>query len=175
MSATTSTTTANDTISITLTNRRPLRIRKGLWGLIARADRHDGQVECQANHEWAIRVRERADGRRVVYGWLRAGHGGVHIGWRGAEGGKLVEAIDGRPDEEGTIRAIRRVGELVEDERLADECIADLPAESLDELPAIPAAADLATLLALLVQAVPHVPSELAEEIRAALAGQVKT
>jgi hypothetical protein len=134
--------TTTDKIKITMSERRPLTIVKAEWLVIARADRHDGRVEVQANHEWAIRVREHRDGRRIVYGWLREGNGGVHAGWRGAEGGFLVppgdalrDADDGPlshvPDDDGTVRAIRRVGGIIGDDRMADECIADLPGEEL--------------------------------------------
>jgi hypothetical protein len=129
-----------DKLKITMSERRPLTIVKADWPLIARADRHDGAVECQANHEWRIAVREHADGRRLVYGWLTRGNGGVPIHWRGSEGGFLVSPIPGPdvegthvgvPDDEETVRAIRRVGGIIDDDKLADECIADLPAEEV--------------------------------------------
>ena len=129
-----------DKIKITMSERRPLTIVKADWPLIAHANRHDGAVEVQANHEWAIRVREHADGRRLVYGWLTSGNGGVPAGWRGAEGGFLVSPLPGPdvegkrvgvPDEDETIRAIRRVGGIIDDDTFADECIADLPAEEI--------------------------------------------
>lgn len=127
-------------LKITMSERRPITIVKADWPLIARADRHDGAVECQANHEWTIRVRQHADGRRIVYGWLTAGNGGVPMGWRGAEGGFLVSPPrqlyglerSSSPDEDETIRAIRRVGGIIGDDVLAAECIADLPAEELE-------------------------------------------
>jgi hypothetical protein len=125
-------TTTEEKIEIPMSERRPVKLVKSAWPLIARADRHDGKVECQANHLWTIRVREHADGRRVVYGWLRAGNGGVHQGWRGSEGGFLIAAISGKPDDEETVRAIRRVGGIIDDDKMADECIADLPAETLE-------------------------------------------
>jgi hypothetical protein len=118
-------TTTNEKLTITMSERRPISIVKADWPLVARADRHDGAVECQANHAWSIRVREHADGRRIVYGYLRAGNGGVPIGWRGAAGGFLIAA----GDDDETVRAIRRVGGIVDDAALADTCIADLPAE----------------------------------------------
>lgn len=135
---TTTTTTTVEKLEITMSERRPLAIIRDDWPLIARADRHDGQVECQANHEWTIRVREHADGRRIVYGWLIGGNGGVPAGWRGAKGGFLVSPVpgpdvDGKrvgvPDDDETVRAIRRIGGIIDDNELADECIADLPAE----------------------------------------------
>lgn len=114
-------------LKITMSERRPLTIVKAEWPLIARADRHDGAVEVQANHKWTIRVCEHADGRRIVYGWLISGNGGVPMGWRGAEGGFLIAA----GDEDETIRAIRRVGGIIGDDTLADECIGDMPAEEV--------------------------------------------
>ena len=125
------TTTEKTKITITMSERRPLTIVEAEWPLIASADEHDGQVECQANHKWAIRVREHADGRRIVYGWLCSGPGGVHAGWRGAEGGFLIPPVDGRANEDETVRAIRRIGGIIEDDKMADECIADLPAEAI--------------------------------------------
>lgn len=121
-------TTENEKIKITMSERRPITIVKADWPLIARADRHDGAVESQANQHWAIRVREHTDGRRIVYGWLVNGNGGVPAGWRGAEGGFLIEP----DDDDETIRSIRRIAGIIDDDQLADECIAALPAEELD-------------------------------------------
>ena len=95
-------TTENEKIKITMSERRPITIVKADWPLIARADRHDGAVESQANQHWAIRVREHTDGRRIVYGWLVNGNGGVPAGWRGAEGGFLIQEIGGAPDDDET-------------------------------------------------------------------------
>lgn len=116
-------------IAVTMSERAPLKLDPDLWPLIASASTHDGQVECQANREWAIKVREHEDGRRVVYGWVQRGNGGMPIGYRGASGGYLVEA--GANAGEETIRAIRRVAGIIGDDQLGDECIADLPAEEL--------------------------------------------
>ena len=137
----TTATTEKKTITITMSERRPINVDPSAWPVIAKADTHDGQVVSQANREWAIRVREHDDGRRLVYGWLRAGNGGAPIGWRGAEGGFLVESLKGEiqgaqplrgsANEAETIRSIRRIGGIIGDDALADECIADLPAEEI--------------------------------------------
>jgi len=127
----TTTTTAGDRITITMSERTPVKISLIEWPIVARADRHDGKVECEANHLWTIRVREHRDGRRIVYGWMRAGNGGVPIGWRGSDGGYLVAPVAGRPDDEETVRSIRRVGGIIGDDGMAAECIAELPAETL--------------------------------------------
>ena len=125
----TTTTEKKKKIAVTMSERAPIKLDHDLWPLIASADTHDGQVECQANREWAIKVREHEDGRRVVYGWVQRGNGGMPIGYRGASGGYLVEA--GANAGEETIRAIRRVAGIIGDDQLGDECIADLPAEEL--------------------------------------------
>ena len=131
------TTTETKTIQITMSERRPLKINPEHWPIIARADRHDGKIEFQANRVWRIIVRQHADGRRLVYGWLGRGNGGMPIDWRGAAGGFVVEPArristePSFPNDDATIRAIRRIGGIIEDEQLAADCIADLPAEEL--------------------------------------------
>jgi len=89
---------------------------------------------------------------------------------RNPEAGFLLPA---GADEDETIRALRRVGGVLDDDGLAEECIGDLPAEEIDAAPVgdgagIPVA-KLAMLVALLVQARPHCPSDLQAEIFAAL------
>lgn len=124
---TTTMTTDNLKLKITMSERRPLTIDPELWPVIAQADWHNGQHDFQANTIRRIRVRQHADGRRIVYGFQRAGNGGQHAGTRNPEGGFLITA----GDEDETIRAIRRIGGIINDDQLADECIADLPAEYL--------------------------------------------
>lgn len=117
--------------TITLTNRPPVLIVEADWPVIARADWYSGDVECQANHIRTIRVREHADGRRLVYGVYGAGPGGVSAGFRGAHAGFLLEPLTIRQDMLRTVTAIRDVAVAIGDETLADECIANLPAEVL--------------------------------------------
>lgn len=140
----TTTTTETKTLTITMSERRPLKIDPELWLVVAEASRHDGKVKSQANNEYAIKVREHADGRRIVYGYHQAGNGGQYAGFRERRAGYLIDAeqrstmreVDGKmtaahPNEDETIRAIRRVGGVIEDDQLAAECIADLPAEEV--------------------------------------------
>lgn len=122
------TTIEKKAVTITMSERRPLRIDPAAWPMIARADWHDGQIEYQANNIRKICVRQHADGRRIVYGLQEAGNGGQHAGTRNPEGGFLINA---GASEDETVRAIRRVGGIIGDDGLADECIADLPAEEL--------------------------------------------
>ena len=135
------TTTAKKMITIAMSEQPPVRVSAELWPIIASADWHDGKVECQANHVRFIRVRQHEDGRRIVYGKLDSGPGGVPQGWRGSHAGYLIPAIDATrnhptkvtiiPDEDATIRAIRRVAGVIGDDEMGSECIADLPAREL--------------------------------------------
>ena len=118
-------------IKITLSERRPITIERDAWPVVAAADAHDNRIESQAHTKWRIAVRQHRDGRRIVYGWAVAGPGGKPIGWRDVYGGFVLDAVDGAPDEAGTIRAIRRVAGILDRDDLGAECIADLPAEAL--------------------------------------------
>lgn len=116
--------------TITLTDARPVRIYEDEWPVVASADWHDGNegIESRANRRRSIKVREHDDGRRIVYGVYST----VWQNERGAAGGSIVPARDGRPDDEATIKAIREVAdEVIDDVQLGDECIADLPAEEI--------------------------------------------
>lgn len=123
------TTTKN--IKITLSDRRPVSIDPEKWPIAASVSDHDGQVKCQANTIWYIKVRENEDGRRVVYGAKDAGDGGQHMGFRGTYGGFLIDKLESGQNEEETIRAIRRVAGMIERDDLGAECIGDLPATEL--------------------------------------------
>lgn len=138
---TTMTTTTNR-LRIVMSETAPVCIDPTVWRKIALAKRHDGAVECQANTEWFIAVREHEDGRRLVYGVQDAGGGGQYAGYCTKRAGYLVKiagvggegcayAARFKTREEETIRAIRRVAGVIEDDQLADECIGDLPATEL--------------------------------------------
>ncbi len=119
------------TVTITLSDRRPVKLVARDWPVIASASGHDGKVACQANREWTIRVRQHEDGRRVVYGWEERGDGGMPIGWESSYGGFLVDAVNGAPDEDETVRSIRRVAGIIGHERLGDDCIGSMPEEEM--------------------------------------------
>jgi hypothetical protein len=120
-------------LTIALSERRPVTIDTETWSKIAEAETfHGGNgIACQANSEAYIRVRQHEDGRRVVYGAHQRGPGGMPLGWNSSFGGFLVEPKDGGPDEAETVRAIRRVAGILDEDDLANECIAELPPEEL--------------------------------------------
>ena len=124
-------TTRTTTRTITLTDRPPVTIRPELWPTIARASWWDSEYESQADRTATIRVREHADGRRIVYGvatsrWAGEGE---------SKAGVILAAVDGQADTAKTIRAIYDVADGIGygDSRLVAECIASLPAEAIDD------------------------------------------
>ncbi len=134
------------TRTITLTDRPPVRINEANWPLIASAKdyEHDGQVECQANRRssWFVGVRQHEDGRAIVYATYSYSTNWQKARDYAAKHGVLLSPTDGGADDAHIISAIKEVTERMaacecNDEdaarwpTLADECIADMPAEEL--------------------------------------------
>ena len=112
--------------TITLTDRAPVKISEALWPTISYSSRHDGKVECQANHVWHLTVRQHVDGRTIVYGSEVEGRGGVHQGYEEARAGVILDAGA------DIAAAVRRVGERARcSDAVIDEVIAGLPAVEL--------------------------------------------
>lgn len=114
---------------VTMTGRPPVTFLEKDWPVIAKASHfHGGSgYESQANEEAWIRVRKHADGRHLVYGQRYSGPGGMPLGYQGVSVGELVEADDD---------VTAAIHEVVEDlgegwECLAEDCIANLPAEDI--------------------------------------------
>lgn len=133
------TTTDTKRRTITLTDRPPVRIVEADWPIIAQAkgDSYRGsdygryqQALAQSEvDEYALRVRQHADGRAIVYGVTSAaiaawGQPARGVSWRG---GLLLDPGD------DLVAAIRRVGfDGALPDSLIEACIADLPAEDLE-------------------------------------------
>jgi hypothetical protein len=126
------------TLTITLTVRKPVKITKEDWPILAKADAsdHDGKVECQAYRRWSWRlaVRQHSDGRAIVYGVYTYSSQYQGERYHDVRGGELVPAYG------DIVAAIQRVGEWMQStspkdgERFAEvtrECLANLPAEDL--------------------------------------------
>lgn len=126
--------------TITLTDHAPITIDEEAWPIVAEArdSEHDGEVECQANRKsaWAVRVRQHADGRAIVYATY-----GYDTHYQGARGYSAKRGVL-LPPEADLIAAIREVcadiagaecndGDETRWPTLAAECIADLPAEEI--------------------------------------------
>ena len=130
--------------TITLTDSRPVTIDEDDWPVTASSGwgDYDNQYEFQANRtaDAGLKVRQHADGRVIVYGTYRyttqfQGEDDV----RAAAGTVLDEGSD----DSNIITAIRETTDYLSSYEslpenwqpdwrlLADECIADLPAEQL--------------------------------------------
>jgi len=109
------------TRTITLTDRRPVKIKDADWALIAESRWYEGQIESQANRSGWLKVRQHADGRAIVYGALRSS-------WQNEtclSGGELLaKGAD-------LAAAINRVAETCNATSCAAECIGELPAEEI--------------------------------------------
>jgi len=112
----------SDRRTITLSDRAPVTIVETDWPVIAQASEHDNQHEFQANRTWHLYVRRHADGRVIVYGVYRTKFEGEHD----RRGGHLLD-----PGENIASHISGVAKALGFDERMAQECIADLPAEEL--------------------------------------------
>ena len=115
------TTTQTKMRTITLTDKPPVKIREDQWPLIATAKDWDNTYESQANRTWGLRVRQHDDGRAIVYGLYDS----AYQGEGGRRAGELVEAGGDIP------AAIHRVAQDCGCERIAQDCIAALPAQEL--------------------------------------------
>ena len=133
----------SDTLTITLTNRAPVRINKDLWPVVASARESPGDfvngtpVSSEQVDTHRLVVRQHfLDGRTLVYGVLDAATAWTHTESR--RGGEYFTVEGADPsrcgDKDVIVAAIRRVcrdvGLL---ESVARDCIADLPADDLDE------------------------------------------
>jgi len=144
---TTTETKTPKTRTITLTGRAPVKIREDEWPEIASA-KGDSCTSAQFRpdyeiDEYAIRVRQHADGRTIVYALLNAAIADWHqpAGGESQRGGYLLTpegegeltADDGRVVPGSVIAdAIKRVGrECNIPDSVVRECIADLPAEEI--------------------------------------------
>jgi hypothetical protein len=123
--------TANKKITITMSERRPITIVAAEWPKIGEATWHDGQIECQANTEAYIRVRQSETGKTIVYGGEEAGNGGQHAGYRAKYAGYLIGQLGEAPSDDEIAHTIRRVAGVIGHVELGDECIGSLPAEDV--------------------------------------------
>lgn len=114
---------ADTTLIITITDATPVNIVKADWPIKASAENDDAtNPGNEPNREWKVKVRRHPDGRSIVYGVFSSNYQGE---WGGKRAGRIV-AADG-----DLIAAIHDVAERIGAPELADDCIANLPAQDL--------------------------------------------
>ena len=129
--------------TITLTDRPPVRIDEDEWGVVASASdkEFDNQYEFQANRisKWYIGVREHDDGRCIVYATYSYTTNYQNSRGYSAKRGVMLPKDSTMDD---VVKAIKEVASDIsgaehdgEDSSrwptLANDCIADLPAEEI--------------------------------------------
>ena len=127
--------------TITLTDRPPVTVDEAAWPVLAVVTDEDyhGQISCQANREtkWGLRVRQHADGRAIVYATYA--HSSQWAGERD-ENRKAGVLLPVGSDAAAIVAAVKEVVATMSRgnddgcdawDRLADDCIAALPAEVL--------------------------------------------
>lgn len=127
----------NPYLTITLSGRTPIKIKKEDWPCIAEAmdEQWEGEYESQSNRSssWFLRVRKHADGRIVVYARYS-----YDTRWV-SERNKLVRGGVLRPDAtdiEGAIKEVAawmaaQTGDTEQWQKMENDCLADMPAEEL--------------------------------------------
>lgn len=130
--------------TITLSGRAPVTINEDNWPVIAKASDKDwdNQYEFQANQisKWFVGVRQHADGRAIVYATYS-----YTSNWQGARcyAAKRGDLLPAGSSMQDICKAIKSVCHDIagaehygEDanrwDALANECIADMPAEVID-------------------------------------------
>ena len=119
---------ANDHLVITMTDRPPIRIRKSQWSIIASASRVPS-----SHRKWHIKVRYQKfldkkigkvfpEDKYIIYGMFLSEHKGEEDIRVGYFADKMDQVID----------MIHKVAEEINAPgRLANDCIANLPAEEI--------------------------------------------
>lgn len=127
---------AKEQLTIVLTGRRPVRISKADWPVVAQAAgdnwtggddeaRHRQASMCNELTEYAVRVRQHADGRVLVYATNE--HPTSHA--ECYRGGVLLK----KPTDADVIAAILRIGAACHiPDSVVRRCIAGMPAEELE-------------------------------------------
>lgn len=127
--------------TITLTGRPPVKIVEDDWPELAEASYYDyeGQYDFQSFRYWRgfVRVRQHSDGRAIIY--ARCWYDTAYQAERGysQHSGEMLPSGCTTEDIISAIQRVHGLIDIVDEEHrdqwrlLADECIADLPAQEL--------------------------------------------
>lgn len=113
----------NENLTISMSGRRPVKIKKSEWDILAEVRDWEGEHEFQAFRKWFIKVRVRQKGDKfIVYG----GFDTAYQGQDDIRAGYIVE------DFTKLESFIEKVGdEINASDGLIRRAIADLPAEEI--------------------------------------------
>ena len=111
----------NDDLTITMSGRRPVKVKKSEWQIVINEKDWEGEHEFQSDRKWWIRIRQKGE-KYIVYG-------GHDTSWQSEEdirAGYLVEDSDKL---ESYIEEV--AGEIKASEGFINRCIAAMPAEEI--------------------------------------------
>jgi hypothetical protein len=111
----------NENLTISMSGRRPVKIKKDEWDILAEARDWEGEHEFQAFRKWYIKVRQKED-KFIVYG-------GFDTAYRGQEDIRAGYLVDDFTKLESFIEKVG--GEINASDGLIRRAIADLPAEEI--------------------------------------------
>jgi hypothetical protein len=119
--------TENEYLTITLSGRRPVRIRKDHWPVITSGRQWNGEFEAQADRAYYLTIRKHADGRAIIYGRYETRWQGEHD----IRAGMMLQPTTAEKLEAAIHEIAGEIG-LESDDHAVRECLAGLPAEELD-------------------------------------------
>lgn len=116
-------TTKNDSLTVTMTGRRPVKINKNEWEVILFHKGWEGEFECQAFRNWWLRIRKKK-GENILL--VSAGY---DTQWQGEKDRRAGVITNESSNLEQTIEEVCR--EIGVRETFVQECIDKLPAEEI--------------------------------------------
>jgi len=118
-------TTKNDSLTVSMTGRRPVKINKNEWDVILFNKGWEGEFECQAFRSWWLRIRKKKGTNTFL---ISAGYDTSWQGEKDHRAGFLVDNVDNPNLEEKIEEVCREIGVR---ETFVQECIDKLPAEEI--------------------------------------------
>lgn len=116
-------TTKNDnSLTVTMTGRRPVKIKKDEWDVILFHKGWEGEFECQAFRSWWLRIRRKKGTNTFL---ISAGY---DTSWQGEKDHRAGVLIDNQTLEQTIEEVCREIGVQ---EVFVQECIDKLPAEEI--------------------------------------------
>jgi len=116
-------TTKNDnSLTVTMTGRRPVKINKNEWDVILFNKGWEGEYECNAFRNWWLRIRKKKGTNTFLVS------AGYDTQWQGEKDRRAGLLLD-NPNLEQAIEEVCR--EIGVQEIFVQECIDKLPAEEI--------------------------------------------
>ena len=113
----------DNSLTVTMTGRRPVKIQKDEWDLILFHKGWEGEYESQAFRNWWLRIRHKKSTNTFLVS------AGYDTQWQGEKDHRAGVLVDNPTNLEQTIEEVCR--EIGVRETFVQECIDKLPAEEI--------------------------------------------